>query len=206
MDGTYVKFSILEDYINTLNGVFQKCCQTQDDISASYNSVTLLWRDKISTLTGQGLNEVGNTVMNMHDALSRVLQILNTRYEHLSQGYAERSWNASFSPCKFQVKIKLEGNMDTDTINGTTVEGIKSFERALDIYINDTVSNVKSIRNAHDAVRRGWEDDQYKCVDDKINDFVSTMNKQLNALQQLQEWIAVRRKQFEEALDITVKD
>lgn len=96
--------------------------------------------------------------------------------------------------------------MDTDTINGTTVEGIKSFERALDIYINDTVSNVKSIRNAHDAVRRGWEDDQYKCVDDKINDFVSTMNKQLNALQQLQEWIAVRRKQFEEALDITVKD
>lgn len=206
MDGTYVKFSVLEEYINTLNGVFQKCCQTQDDISASYNSVTLLWSDKISTLTGQGLNEVGKTVMNMHDALSRVLQILNTRYEHLSQGYAERSWNASFTSCEFQVKIKLEGNMDTDTINGTTVEGIKSFERALDTYIENTVENVSKIRSAHDTVHDGWRDEQYDRTNDKINDFIGTMNKQLNALKTLQGWIAERRKQFEEALDITVND
>lgn len=206
MDGTYVKFSILEDYINTLNGVFQKCCQTQDDISASYNSVTLLWSDKISTLTGQGLNEVGKTVMNMHDTLSRVLQILNTRYEHMSQGYAERSWNASFTPCEFQVKIKLEGNMDTDTINGTTVEGIKSFERALDTYIESTVENVSKIRSAHDNVHNGWRDEQYDRTNDKINDFIGTMNKQLNALKALQGWISERRRQFEEALNITVND
>ena len=206
MNGTYVKFSVLEEYINTLNGVFQKCCQTQDDISASYNSVTLLWCDKISTLTGQGLNEVGKTVMNMHDALSHVLHTLNARYEHLSQGYAERSWNASFSPCEFQVKIKLEGNMDTDTINGTTVEGIKSFERALDTYIENTVENVSKIRNAHDAVHDGWRDEQYDRTNDKINDFVGTMNKQLNALKALQGWIAERRKQFEEAQNITIND
>ena len=206
MDGTYVKFSALEEYINTLNSVFQKCCQTQDDISASYNSVTLLWRDKISALTGQGLNEVGKTVMNMHDALSRVLHTLNTRYEHLSQGYAERSWNAQFTPCEFQVKLKLEGNMDTDTINGTTVEGIKSFERALDTYIENTVENVSKIRSAHDIVHEGWRDEQYDRTNDKINDFIGTMNKQLNALKALQGWIAERRKQFEEALNISVNE
>ncbi len=206
MDGIYVKFPVLEEYINTLNSIFKKCCQAQDDISLSYNSVLLVWRDRISTLTGQGLNEVGKTMMNMHETLSCVLRALNARYEHLSQGYAERFWNGSFTPCEFQVKIKLEGDMNMDTINGTTIEGIKSFERALDIYIKNTIDNVSKIRNAHDVVRDGWRDEQYDRTSDKINDFIGTMNNQLNALKVLQGWIAERRKQFEEALNITIKD
>lgn len=206
MEGTFIKFSALEEYVNTLNRIFQQSSQTQDEVATEYNRVVTLWNDKISALTGQGLNAIGATVMEMHATLSNILSTVNARYEKMSQGYAERNWQASFNSCEFQVKIKLEGNMSTDTINGTTVEGIKSFERALDVYINDTVLHVRSIRNAHDAVGSSWRDDQYRRVDDKINDFVGTMNKQLNALKQLQEWIEIRRKQFEEALDITFKD
>lgn len=206
MEGVFVKLSVLEEYVNALSNIFQECSQTQDEVATAYNHVVTLWNDKISAITGQGLNEVGKTVMDLHAALSRMLNAINERYGKLSTGYAERHWQASIKKCEFQVKIKLEGNMDTDTINGTTVEGIKSFERALDIYINDTVRHVRSIRNAHDEVRKDWKDDQYRRVDDKINDFVSTMNKQLGTLKQLQEWITARRKQFEEALDITVRD
>ena len=96
--------------------------------------------------------------------------------------------------------------MDTDTINGTTVEGIKSFERALDTYIENTVENVSKIRSAHDNVHTGWRDEQYDRTNDKINDFIGTMNKQLNALKALQGWISERRRQFEVALNITVND
>ena len=91
-----------------------------------------------------------------------------------------------------------------DTINGTTVEGIKSFERAFAEYIENTKKNVMAIRNAHERVHDGWRDEQYDRTTVLIEEFLSSMGRQLNTLEVLQGWIETRRKEFEKALEESV--
>ena len=197
---------MLEEYINTLDIIFKKYAEEQDEISLAYNKVTSVWKDKISLITGQALDDTGRCILIMHEAFSRILTIINRRYSQMTERYAERSWDANVNVPEFKVKLNLEENVNMDVINGTTVEGIKSFERALEEYIESTQKNLSSIQRAHNNVATGWKDDQYSRMTDKINEFSATINTQVNVLNTLQSWIVQRRISFEEALENVITD
>ena len=202
MDGTYIKFTVVEEYINALNVIFEHCYQSQDDVARSYNNAIENWNDEISDAARLILLEIERSVTLICDEISHSLKVLNRRCQTLSEGYAERSWNAAFIKREQQIKLKRESSMEKDTINGTTAEGIRAFERALDVYIQNTTDTVAEIRREHEAVHAGWHDSQYERTTERIYEFTSTILKQLDCLKDLQTWIAERRRYFEEAMSI----
>lgn len=202
MDGTYIKFTVVEAYINALNVIFEKCYQSQSEIALSYNNAIENWNDEISDATRAVLSEIERSVSLICDEISHSLKILNRRCQTLSEGYAQRGWNATFIKREQQIKLKTESYMEKDAINGTTVDGIRAFERALELYIQNTQGTVADIRREHEIVHEGWRDSQYDRTSDRIHDFTSIILKQLECLQELQSWIAERRRYFEEAMSI----
>ena len=91
--------------------------------------------------------------------------------------------------------------MDRDFINGTTTDGIISFEKALSDYIEAMNSILNQIIGAHTKINCEWNDTQYKKIGIRLQEFENSMRNQLKKLKELYEYVLKKRKAFERALE-----
>ena len=86
-------------------------------------------------------------------------------------------------------------------ILGTRVEGIMSFEKELDRYIEDTDKNVQGIVRELEIVSEYWNDSNYRKIEEYVSDFQKDMDDILTDLSDMLEEIIKRRKKLQEAND-----
>lgn len=199
----YAKLSYIESYINTLHNIFTKSAETQSNIHYSYNQVTEVWVDWVSQQAGNHLNNIGAILIRANEELYRMFDRLNQSFSVLSDGYLERPWNATFKDrYEFETKLRLDRIMETDVINGTTIEAIEQFESALIDYIEATEARVNQVQNAHQEVSAWWQDEQRHRVSEIIDGFSEQMKKQLDQLRNVVDWIDIRKNKFIEFLKL----
>jgi len=191
-------FEKVETFINNMDRTTGAMYQCQNGINSSYNRI-LDWNDKVFRLAGFALLDTGNKVVQLSEFLSKMLGILNAYCRNLNCEYAEyQDWNAQFHDRALEVQLNLEEELMRRAILGTTAEGIKSFERELERYIEATNENITNIMRELDDVRDYWMDDNFRTTEAHIILFRDEMQKNLSDLSELLSWIVVRRTKFEE--------
>ena len=204
----YVKTDLqfMEDYIDRMDKVFDGLYGSQSTVNGSYNHVAPNWNDKISRLTGRILLDTGNKIERMGCYFSNMMRRLSSAYQMLDDNYGENHvWTAVFRPKKLENAVNLEDDEMDRRINGTTVDGIKSFERAMREYLDETWKNVRAVQTAYDNMQGHWDDNEYRRTGDRVEEFCNSMTQNLSDLEQALAWIMERRRYFEEALDILSK-
>ena len=201
----YVKADLneIEKYIGKMDKVFDALYDSQSAINNSYNHTKTNWYDKVSIITGKTLCDTGNKIGKMGNYFSNMMRRLNSAYQKLDDDYGENHvWEAHFTPKQLECAINLEDEEMTRKINGTTVDGIMSFERALREYLDNTWKNVQSVATAYDDMSGYWDDNEYRRTGERVEEFRTSMTHNLEDLEEALRWIEERRRHFQEALEI----
>lgn len=190
-------FERMETFINNLDGLTGELYLHQSEINAAYNRVGD-WDDHVFRLTGRALLNTGNKVEQLGAFLSKLMMILNEYCLGMDRDYlGKKEWNGHFRDKELETRLHLEDSNMERAILGTTADGIKSFERELETYINVTKENVNKVVRELDDVRSYWQDDNFRKTEERIMQFSDNMHSNLSALSDLLTMVTIRRKSFE---------
>ena len=195
----------MEDYLKTTNKLSEEFCDNQSKINRLYNKLTDDWCDAVSRKTGDRLRQANRLVNGLLNEFFDTFKKLNEKSRQLREEYTRTgTWDVIFNEPQIDTRIKETDGMDSEFIKGTTVKGIKDFEKALSDYIETTNKRLKLVNYAYEEVGKGWRDSQYSATGKKISEFSTDLKKELTALEELLKEITKRRIAFEKALGIRV--
>lgn len=201
-DAIYIKdLEKLEDFINNLDGLMAEMYRSQNEVNAAYNRVED-WNDEVFMFAGSALFQSGDNIEAAGEFLGEKMDALNEYGYRINCEYAEYAeWNGKFASRELEVRLNLEGERMVRAILGTRVEGIMSFEKELDRYIEDTDKNVQGIVRELEIVSEYWNDSNYRKIEEYVSDFQKDMDDILTDLSDMLEEIIKRRKKLQEAND-----
>lgn len=189
----------LEEYVNSMDGILSALFAQQSEINTSYNKATQCWCDRISQDTGNALAFAGTQTEQFNNYFMDLLGKLNVMYSIMTEGYLEGSWEGSLGKYELESRPNIKEATNT-MINGTHVDSIIDFERALASYIEKTRNCIKSTQKALENAT-SWNDGLRRKNDEQTAEFSQNMNQCMMYLENQLEWVTKRRVKFQEALE-----
>lgn len=187
----------LEKFIKGMSRSLDNLCEEQIAINVSYGRVKEEWSDKLLTIVGQGLHSTQAIIIKMYyDLIERIKQV-DTHAEDMAC-YLETDWDNCNISVDNIANLRVEEVMNKRVIRGTTSEGIRSFEIALEKYIENTRDIARSIKNLHDEVGVSWKDSQYDKISESIDEFQLKIKTNLDKLDVLHSYVQQKRKFLED--------
>jgi hypothetical protein len=188
----------IAQFINNIDDVMEKLYQCQGNVNYAYNHVDQ-WRDERYILTGCALIDTGNKIQEMNDWLVKIMMKVNEKYETLNREYFERNdWDARFRAKNLEVEVEVKEDVGAQVFAGTSAEGLRKFEQAMEEYIESTRKHLRSMRSELDQVHTTWRDENYKKIDTYVSEFEYNIGNNLTNMSNVfLPWVVERRRALE---------
>lgn len=189
----------LQDFVKNTNAYLNSLCEEQEKINKRYVDIKEEWSDNVLVLVGLDIMEAQNIIINVYKNLYDQIRETNRHGEYIAEKYLEEKWDGIKMSFDEEIsRINVEEIMNKRVIRGTTAEGIKSFETALENYIEETYKLKGLIKKEHEEIGCSWKDKQYKKVSEIMDEFQYNMESNLKKLNDTLELVKEKRKIFEE--------
>ena len=132
-----------------------------------------------------------------YDLIEHIKRI-NAYAEDMATNYLETYWDNCNISAESIANLRVEEAMNKKVIRGTTSEGIRSFEIALEKYIENTRDTARNIKNLHDEISTSWKDSQYDKLSEAIDEFQLKIKTNLDKLDVLHSYVQQKRKFLED--------
>ncbi|MBQ2734685.1 MAG: hypothetical protein IJD75_07630 [Clostridia bacterium] len=180
-------------YIDTLSKNIGMLCENQTQIHRAYNRCLEQWNDGILNIVSQALKDTERKVLEEQEELVDFGARLNEKYSAYTENYLEEPWTARFEKSSVEEKLKEFTMMGRLTV-ATTADGIKRFEDALGVYLENNETVIRQIKRDTQEISGHWSNEDYKVVAGKIDEFCSYLQTNINGLEELRDYVRKKRE------------